>query len=125
MIFKGRLNTDISSNYKSSIISSSLGINDGKKINDSDEFKILNIPNFKERLLSLSLVIFMTIIIRVIKGPQMNYFKISMIKKFFSKKFKISKNINRVGIRLIENPVKPTISSNIASEGIIKGSVKR
>ena len=54
----------------------------------------------------------------------MNYFKISMIKKFFSKNFKISQNINRVGIRLTENPIKPTISSNLASEGIIKGSIQ-
>ena len=61
---------------------------------------------------------------RVIKGPQMNYFKISMVKKFFSNKFKISKNINRVGIRLIENSIKPTVSSNLASEGIIKGSIQ-
>ena len=36
LIFKGDLNIDISSEYKSSIISSSLGLNDGKKINDSE-----------------------------------------------------------------------------------------
>ena len=124
LIFKGKLNTDISSNYKSSIISSSLGINDGKKISDSDKFKILKIPNFKHRLLSISLSNFYDKKIRVIKGPQMNYFKISMINKFFSKNFKISQNINRVGIRLTENPIKPTISSNLASEGIIKGSIQ-
>ncbi len=124
LIFKGKLNTDISSNYKSTIISSSLGINDGKKISDSDKFKILKIPNFKDRLLSISLSNFYDNKIRVIKGPQMNYFKISMVKKFFSNKFKISKNINRVGIRLIENSIKPTVSSNLASEGIIKGSIQ-
>ena len=124
LIFKGDLNIDISSEYKSSIISSSLGINDGKKINDSDEFKILNIPNFKKRSLSLSFSKIYDNKIRVIKGPQMNYFKISVVKKFFSRKFKISKNINRVGIRLIENDVKPTVSSNLTSEGIIKGSVQ-
>ena len=93
LIFKGDLNSDISSEYKSSIISSSLGINDGKKISDSDKFKILKIPSFKDRSLSISLSNFYDNKIRVIKGPQMNYFKISMIKKFFSKKFKISKNI--------------------------------
>jgi len=124
LIFKGKLNTNISPDYKSSIISSSLGINDGKKIIDSDKFKILKIPSFKDRSLSISFSNLYHNKIRVIKGPQMNFFKISMIKKFFSKKFKISKNINRVGIRLIENPVKPTISSNIASEGIIKGSIQ-
>ena len=54
----------------------------------------------------------------------MNYFKISVIEKFYSNKFKISKNINRVGIRLINNIIKPIISDNISSEGIIKGYIQ-
>ena len=62
--------------------------------------------------------------IRVIKGPQMNFFKIKDIKKFFDKKFTISKNINRTGIRLINNVIKPLKSFNIDSEGIVKGSVQ-
>ena len=124
LIFKGELNGNVSSEYRSTIVSSSLGLNDGKKISDLDRFKILNIPSFKNRSLPFSLIEFYDNEIKVLKGPQMNFFKISIIKKFFSKKFKISKNINRVGIRLIENPVKPTISSNIDSEGIIKGSIQ-
>ena len=124
LIFKGELNGNVSSEYRSTIVSSSLGVNDGKKISDFDKFNILNISNFKNRSLPFSLINFYDNKIRVVKGPQMNFFKISIIKKFFSKKFKISKNINRVGIRLIENPVKPTISSNIDSEGIIKGSIQ-
>jgi len=124
LIFKGELNGNVSSEYRSTIVSSSLGLNDGKKISDFDKFNILNISFFRNRLLPFSLMNFYDNKIRVLKGPQMNFFKISIIKKFFSKKFKISKNINRVGIRLIENPVKPTISSNIDSEGIIKGSIQ-
>ena len=124
LIFKGELNGNVSSEYRSTIVSSSLGLNDGKKISDFDKFKILNISSFRNRSLPFSLINFYDNKIRVVKGPQMNFFKISIIKKFFSKKFKISKNINRVGIRLIENPVKPTISSNIDSEGIIKGSIQ-
>ena len=124
LIFKGELNGNVSSEYRSTIVSSSLGLNDGKKISDFDKFKILNISSFRNRLLPSSIIKFYDNKIRVVKGPQMNFFKISIIKKFFSKKFKISKNINRVGIRLIENPVKPTISSNIDSEGIIKGSIQ-
>ena len=118
------LNVNVSSEYRSTILSASLGVNDGKKISDFHKFKILNISSFKNRSLPFSLINFYDNKIRVLKGPQMNFFKISIIKKFFSKKFKISKNINRVGIRLIENPVKPTISSNIDSEGIIKGSIQ-
>ena len=124
LIFKGELNGNVSSEYRSTIVSSSLGLNDGKKISDFDKFNILNISFFKNRSLPFSPTNFYDNKIRVVKGPQMNFFKISIIKKFFSKKFKISKNINRVGIRLIENPVKPTISSNIDSEGIIKGSIQ-
>ena len=124
LIFKGELNGNVSSEYRSTIVSSSLGLNDGKKISDFDKFNILNISIFRNRSLPFSLFNFYDNKIRVVKGPQMNFFKISIIKKFFSKKFKISKNINRVGIRLIENPVKPTISSNIDSEGIIKGSIQ-
>ena len=124
LIFKGELNGNVSSEYRSTILSSSLGLNDGKKISDFDKFNILNISFFRNRSLPFSLINFYDNKIRVVKGPQMNFFKISIIKKFFSKKFKISKNINRVGIRLIENPVKPTISSNIDSEGIIKGSIQ-
>ena len=124
LIFKGGLNVNVSSKYRSTILSASLGVNDGGKIRDFHRFKISNISSFKNRSLPLSLINFYDNEIRVLKGPQMNFFKLSIIKKFFSKKFKISKNINRVGIRLIENPVKPTISSNIDSEGIIKGSIQ-
>ena len=124
LIFKGELNGNISSEYRSTIVSSSLGLNDGKKISDFDKFNILNISFFRNRSLPFSLINLYDNKIRVVKGPQMNFFKISIIKKFFSEKFKISKNINRVGIRLIDNSVKPTISSNIDSEGIIKGSIQ-
>ena len=124
LIFKGELNGNVSSEYRSTIVSSSLGLNDGKKISDFDKFNILNISIFRNRSLPFSLINLYDNKIRVVKGPQMNFFKISIIKKFFSEKFKISKNINRVGIRLIDNSVKPTISSNIVSEGIIKGSIQ-
>ncbi len=124
LIFKGQLKTEKSFNYTSTIISTSLGINKGNKINDSDKFKITNIPIFKHRLFNVPIKEFYDSKVRVIKGPQMHYFKISIINKFLSKKFKISKNIDRVGVRLIENTIKPTIASNIVSEGIIKGSVQ-
>ena len=62
--------------------------------------------------------------IRVIPGPQMNYFFPKILKKFFEKKFKVSKNFSRMGIRLEGNICKSVISHNIPSEGIIKGSIQ-
>ena len=79
LIFKGELNGNISSEYRSTIVSSSLGLNDGKKISDFDKFNILNISFFRNRSLPFSLINFYDNEIRVLKGPQMNFFKISIL----------------------------------------------
>tara|TARA_B100000029_G_scaffold501164_1_gene574052 strand:+ start:918 stop:1868 length:951 start_codon:yes stop_codon:yes gene_type:complete len=63
-------------------------------------------------------------IIRVVKGPQMNYFKIKDIKKFYSNSFTITNKINRIGVRLTNNIIKPFKSFNIDSEGITKGTIQ-
>ena len=63
-------------------------------------------------------------IIRVVKGPQMNYFKIKDIKKFYRNSFIITNKINRIGIRLTNNIIKPFKSFNIDSEGITKGAIQ-
>ena len=54
----------------------------------------------------------------------MNYFMLKNIFKFFNKQFSISNLTNRSGIRLVGNTIKATISHNIPSEGIIKGSIQ-
>ena len=62
--------------------------------------------------------------IRVVRGPQMNYFFPKIIKKFFNNSFKISKDSNRMGVRLEGNSCKPVESYQNISEGIIIGSVQ-
>ena len=62
--------------------------------------------------------------IRVIPGPQMNFFFPKEVKKFFEKTFRVSNTLNRMGIRLEDNPCKAIKSYNIPSEGIIKGSIQ-
>ena len=54
----------------------------------------------------------------------MNYFMLKTIKKFFEKNFYVSKTTNRMGVRLEGNIIKAIKSHNIASEGIIKGSIQ-
>ena len=124
LVFKGKLDDKNFKNYSSTILSASIGINKGEKIYDLDRFTILDVPNFNNRKVNININDYYDKKIRVLKGPQMNFFKITDIKKFFTKKFKISKNLNRVGIRLIDNLIKPLISSNIPSEGIIKGTIQ-
>ena len=110
-------------NSSSTLISSQIGGNNGKKISANQlitGISSLKSLNYKFKEIDYEPTRF----IRVIKGPQMHFFKIKDIKKFFKKEFEISDHINRTGIRLINNIVKPLKSYNIDSEGIIRGSIQ-
>ena len=63
-------------------------------------------------------------IIRVLKGPQFDYFSKESKKYFFSKEYKISNLTDRMGMRL-EGPVmRNIVNTNIRSEGITKGAIQ-
>ena len=63
-------------------------------------------------------------IIRVLKGPQYDYFSKESQKEFFSKEYKISNLTDRMGMRLEGTVLKNIISTNIRSEGITKGAIQ-
>ena len=63
-------------------------------------------------------------LIRVLRGPQHDYFSDSSKKNFCSKNYKISNLTDRMGMRLEGTFLKNIISTNIRSEGIIKGSIQ-
>ena len=58
------------------------------------------------------------------RGPQYDYFSDSSKKDFCSKNYKISNLTDRMGMRLEGTVLKNVVSSNIRSEGIIKGSIQ-
>jgi len=107
----------------STLTTAKIGPNKGDKIKDNQNLfinkkgsEINSNINFNIENLTKS--------IRVIPGPQMNYFFPKMIKKFFNKSFLISNSSNRMGVRLSGNICKAIKSHNIPSEGIIKGSIQ-
>ena len=106
----------------STLTKSEIGANKGKKIyyNQLIFFKNQG-SNFNN---SIDINFKLPNLIRVIRGPQMNYFMIKKIFNFFNKKFYISNSINRIGVRLEGNIIKATKSHNISSEGIVKGSIQ-
>jgi len=63
-------------------------------------------------------------IIRVLKGPQFDYFSKESQKDFFSKDYKITNLTDRMGMRLEGATIKNTVSTNIRSEGITKGAIQ-
>ena len=62
--------------------------------------------------------------IRVLKGPQFDYFAKESLSDFFSKKYKISNLTDRMGMRLEGSVMKNIVSTNIRSEGITKGAIQ-
>ena len=54
----------------------------------------------------------------------MNYFMQKVIKNFYSKPFVVSNTTNRMWVRIEGNKISSIKSHNIASEGIIKGSIQ-
>ena len=106
----------------STLTGSKIGANEGRKISNN-QFIFFNSQgsNFNN-IINIDFKV--SNFIRVVKGPQMNYFMLKNIFKFFNKQFSISNLTNRTGIRLVGNTIKATISHDIPSEGIIKGSIQ-
>ena len=110
-------------NSVSTLSRANIGPNEGKKIDLKNKifFKknrqeknnyIISVPNKNINL------------IRVLRGPQHDYFSDSSKNDFCSKNYKISNLTDRMGMRLEGTVLKNVVSTNIRSEGIIKGSIQ-
>ena len=63
-------------------------------------------------------------IIRVIKGTNFDYFSKEAQNSFFSQDFSVTKLADRMGIRLSGNELENTVSTNIKSEGLVRGAIQ-
>ena len=100
-----------------------IGPNEGKKI--SLKNKIFCKKNSQERNnYIMSVLNKNNNLIRVLRGPQHDYFSDSSKKDFCSQNYKISNLTDRMGMRLEGTVLKNVVSTNIRSEGIIKGSIQ-
>ena len=116
---------DIKPSYKSvSVLSrAQIGPNEGKKIKINDKINIrINSKNKKNFSIKVPKKNKNTV--RVLKGPQFDYFSKESQKVFFSKEYKISNLTDRMGMRLEGTVIKNIVSTNIRSEGITKGAIQ-
>ena len=100
-----------------------IGPNNGKKIKIKDKIIIKRNSNNKKNF-ETKVPIKNRNIIRVLKGPQFDYFSKESQKDFFSKDYKITNLADRMGMRLEGTTIKNTVSANIRSEGITKGAIQ-
>ena len=100
-----------------------IGPNDGEKIKIRDKIIIKKKSGDKKNY-QVKVPDEYKNIIRVLKGPQFDYFSKESQKNFFSKDYKITNLTDRMGMRLEGSTIKNTVSTNIRSEGIIKGAIQ-
>jgi len=116
---------DIKPFFKSVSILGRAGIGpcEGEKIKVSEKISIKSNRKSKKNFI-IDFVNENRNTIRVLKGPQFDYFSKESQKDFFSKKFKISNLTDRMGMRLEGSAMKNILNTNIRSEGITKGAIQ-
>ncbi len=110
-------------NSVSTLLKASIGSNNGEKISENQKI-LLNKTTTKNIKNKINLNLEFNNIVRVIAGPQINFFPKNSLSKFFMKPYIITNNLDRMGIRLNGNKILNAISNNIPSEGILKGSIQ-
>jgi biotin-dependent carboxylase-like uncharacterized protein len=100
-----------------------IGPNEGQKIKINNKINIRidakNKKNFSTKVPKKN-----KNTIRVLKGPQFDYFSKESQKDFLSKEYKISNLTDRMGMRLEGTVMKNIVNTNIRSEGITKGAIQ-
>ena len=100
-----------------------IGPNNGKKIKIKDKIIIKRNSNNNKNF-ETKVPIKEKNIIRVLKGPQFDYFSEESQKDFFLKNYKVTNLTDRMGMRLEGTTIKNNVSTNIRSEGITKGAIQ-
>ena len=100
-----------------------IGSNDGKKLENGQKINILNI-NSDQSKRKTNYINSKVENIRVIKGPNFDYFSEQGKKIFFEKEFTVSKLSDRMGMRLEGSKIENIVNTNIKSEGLIKGVIQ-
>jgi len=110
-------------NSVSVLVRAQIGPNEGKKINKDDKIFIKknskNKKNYTTNIFKES-----TDAIRVLKGPQYDYFSKGSQKDFFSANYEITNLTDRMGMRLEGPIIENIVNTNIRSEGITKGAIQ-
>ena len=101
-----------------------VGPNNGKKYSIEDKIFIKNsdLQINEKRKINYSLS--SDNIIRVIKGTNFNFFSNEAKNIFFNQEFLVTKLADRMGIRLSGHKLENAVSTNIKSEGLVRGTIQ-
>ena len=101
-----------------------IGPNNGKKYSILDKIFIKDSSLQKIKEMKLNYSELSDNIIRVIKGTNFDYFSVEAQNRFFNQEFSVTKLADRMGIRLSGHKLKNIVSTNIKSEGLVRGTIQ-
>ena len=101
-----------------------IGPNEGKKFSTNQKIYLNKTLDKDLKIIQLRYLNNKINKVRVIKGTNFDYFSEKAKKIFFSDPFIISNEIDRMGIRLTGSNLENIVSSNIKSEGLVKGTIQ-
>lgn len=125
--FGGSIGVEEVNGSKSTLMKSKIGGYEGRQLKPKDEFSIENVKPFVKKVLPIEFrpVISQFAVMRALLGPQDDYFTEEGIKKFFrSGGYTITKNTDRMGMRLEGNSIQFKKGADIISDGTVMGSVQ-
>lgn len=125
--FAGEINVPLINGSKSTLLKSKLGGYDGRQLKIGDEIEILN-PRVLARKNKISYKYLPSYKnfqeIRVVLGPQDDYFTEKGIKTLFETKYEITKNSDRMGMRLEGKIIEHKDKADIISDAAVFGSIQ-
>ena len=101
-----------------------IGPNNGKKYSIKDKIFIKDLGLQKINEIKLDYIRSSDNIIRVIKGTNFDYFSEETQNNFFNQEFKVTKLADRMGIRISGRKLENIVSTNIKSEGLVRGVIQ-
>ena len=101
-----------------------IGPNEGKKFSINQKIYLNRTLDKDLKIIQLRYLNNKINKVRIIKGTNFDYFSDKAKKIFFSNPFIISNEIDRMGIRLTGPNLENVVSSNIKSEGLVKGTIQ-
>ena len=101
-----------------------IGSNNGKKYSLQDKIFIKNSDLQIIKEMKINYKHAPDNIIRVIKGTNFDYFSSEAKNIFFKQEFLVTKLADRMGVRLSGHKLENTISTNIKSEGLVRGVIQ-
>jgi biotin-dependent carboxylase-like uncharacterized protein len=102
----------------------SIGSNNGKKYSITDKIFMKNSILQPNKAMKINYNETSDNLIRVIKGTNFNYFSSEAQNNFFKQEFLVTKLADRMGVRLSGLKLENTISTNIKSEGLVRGVIQ-